>query len=191
MPAVEESCVSTRLTSLAADCVETWEAECYTRYSTRSRSIISTVSNPNALWLHHLHKGITIISAWLRVIKDKMLLKSKLFSRLQLQQSHQARYFQKERSECSFLMLMRQVSSYPPCHDKCTQYRPCFACQNTAPVLLPSKRSGWARSCWLHLNICKHFPHATWEEESCMAMLLTEGSTVLKQMQRWNNSLES
>lgn len=47
------------------------------------------------------------------------------------------------------------------------------------------------RSCWLHRNSCKHFPHATWEEESSMARLLTEGSTVLKRMQRWNNSLES
>lgn len=38
--------------------------------------------------------------------------------------------------------------------------------------------------------MCKHFPHAGWRQASGSA-LLTEGSTVLKQMQRSNNSSES
>lgn len=38
-----------------------------------------------------------------------------------------------------FLKWTRQVSKYPPCHDKCTQYRPCFACENIALVQLPSR----------------------------------------------------
>lgn len=69
MPAVGESCVYTRLPSLAADCAE---AECYTCLSAERAAHHQTAT---ALWLHHFQKGITIISSWFRAITDRILLK--------------------------------------------------------------------------------------------------------------------
>jgi len=66
MPAVEESYVSSRLLSLAADSVETWRLNDTHVSAPRAAPSLLLYHNPNALWLHHFQIGITAIRVWLR-----------------------------------------------------------------------------------------------------------------------------
>lgn len=160
-------CIYTRLPSLAADCVNTWKSHVIHVAATRNAQYLQS----NALWLHSLQRGTAYISL------DKIYPRS----RFNIQKTHLATYNKWQICAC-FLCLSGKWAHI---------YHPMENVGNTVVVRLASSGSREATSCRLHLNICKHIPHATWEDESCMAILLTEGSTVLKQMQRWNNSLES
>lgn len=61
-PAVGESCIYTRLPSLAADCVKTWREHAIHITTPISAQSLALYQNQKALWLQHLQKAITVTS---------------------------------------------------------------------------------------------------------------------------------
>lgn len=170
MPAVGESCILHQTPITGSWLCWDLEAACNTHYSAKTCSIISVVPKPESpqATLFTKRNNCHYIMVWRQTKCSSMLiLKSRFQDLIKYTQDTMDHIFFKYIIKVLFLEFSCRKGKCVNIHHVMTSIHNAdhaFTVKVLHKCCFLAGESREARSCWLHLNICKHFPHATWTE---------------------------